>query len=68
MALKSGQHTIYIHLLYAGTVMMSFNHVMIIPTRGNWFQTNPLEHELDDRADLLCVFYHWQRYGTSVAI
>ena len=29
--------------------MMSFDHLMIL-TRGNWFQTNPLEHELDDRA------------------
>ena len=34
---------------YAGTVMTSFEHIMI-PTRGNWFQTNPLEHELGDRA------------------
>ena len=25
--------------------------VMSIPTRGNWFQTNPLEHESDDHAD-----------------
>ena len=32
---------------YAGTVMMSFNYI-IIPTLGNWFQTNPLEHELDE--------------------
>ena len=30
-------------------MMTSFVHV-IIPTRGNWFQTNPLEHESDDRA------------------
>ena len=29
--------------------MTSFDHVMI-PTRGNWFQTSPLEHESDDRA------------------
>ena len=29
--------------------MTSFDHVMI-PTRGNWFQTNPPEHESDDRA------------------
>ena len=28
---------------FAGTVMISFNHVMI-PKRGNWFQTNPLDH------------------------
>ena len=34
---------------YAGTVMTSFDHIMI-PTRGNWFQTNPLEHEFDDSA------------------
>ena len=32
--------------------MMSFDHV-IIPTRYNWLQTNPLEHESDDRADNL---------------
>ena len=32
---------------YAGTVMTSFNYI-IMPTLGNWFQTNPLEHELDD--------------------
>ena len=29
--------------------MTSFDHITI-PTCGNWFQTNPLEHELDDRA------------------
>ena len=29
--------------------MTSFENVMI-PTHGNWFQTNPLEHESDDRA------------------
>ena len=29
--------------------MTSFDHVLI-STRGNWFQTNPLEHELDDRS------------------
>ena len=28
---------------------MSFDHVMI-PTCGNWFQTNPPEDELDDHA------------------
>ena len=29
--------------------MTSLDHVLI-PTRGNWFiQTNPLEHNLDDR-------------------
>ena len=30
--------------------MTSFHHVMI-STCENWFQTNPLKHELDDRAD-----------------
>ena len=35
---------------YAGTGMTSFNYI-IIPTRGNLFQTNPLEHASDDRAD-----------------
>ena len=34
---------------YAGTVMTLFDHVLI-PTRGNWFHTNPLEHESDDPA------------------
>ena len=29
--------------------MTSFDHITI-PTCGNWFQINPLEHELDDRA------------------
>ena len=32
------------HVQYAGTMMTSFNYIMI-PTRGNWFQINPLEHE-----------------------
>ena len=42
--------------LYAGIVMMSFDHVLI-PTRGNWFQTNPLEHESDDgnTVSFVCV-------------
>ena len=30
-------------------MMTSFDHVMI-PTRDDWFQTNPLEHGSDDRA------------------
>ena len=39
--------------------MTSFDYV-IIPTRGNWFQTSPLEHESDDLAgntvsSVLCV-------------
>ena len=46
--------------IYAGTVMTSFDHVMI-PTRGTWFQTNPLDHELDDHAgntvSFVCVCY-----------
>ena len=49
-----GTYWIYASFLFTGTVMTSFNHVMI-PTRGKWFQTNPPEHESDDRADLLCV-------------
>ena len=28
--------------------MMSFDRALI-PTRNDWFQTNPLEHETDDR-------------------
>ena len=35
--------------------MTSFNYI-IIPTRGNWFQTNPLEHESDDRAENTVTF------------
>ena len=31
-------------------------HVLIIPTRGYWFQTNPQDNELDDHADHLCVY------------
>ena len=50
------------YILYAGTVMTSFDHVMIL-THGNWFQTNPLEHALDDRAgntvSSVCVCYQW---------
>ena len=37
--------------------MMLFNHV-VIPTRGNWFQANLLEHEHDESdscVHLLCV-------------
>ena len=36
-------------VIYAGTVMTLFGHVMI-STCGNWFQTNPLEHEMNDHA------------------
>ena len=32
--------------IFAGAVMTSFNHVTI-QTRGNWFQTKPLDHESD---------------------
>ena len=35
--------------IYAGTVRTSFDYI-IIPTRGNWVQTNPLQHESDDWA------------------
>ena len=41
--------------------MTSFDHVMI-PTRGNWFQTNPVEHESDDPA-CNTVCYQWYRLG-----
>ena len=53
---------------FAGEVMTSFNCV-VIPTPGNWFQTNTLEHEHDETdswVHLLCVFYQWQRYSNSV--
>ena len=29
------------------TILTSFNNVTV-PTRGNWFQTNPLDHESDE--------------------
>ena len=38
-----------VYHVYLGTVMTSFNYI-VIPTHGNWFQTNPLKHESDDRA------------------
>ena len=38
-----------IRCLFSGEVMTLFNHVMI-PTRGNWFQTNSLDYDLDNRA------------------
>ena len=41
-------------LQFTGTVMTSFNHVMIT-TQDDWFQRNPLDHESDDHADSLCV-------------
>ena len=37
--------------LYAGKVIKSFDCNIIIPKCGNWFQTNPLEHESSDHAD-----------------
>ena len=40
--------------VFARELMTSVNHVMT-PTRGNWFQTNSLEHESDNYANLLCV-------------
>ena len=36
--------------------MMSFDIILSIPTGGNWFQTNPLEHESDDWADIIVSF------------
>ena len=54
---------------FAVEVMTSFNHI-VIPARGNWFQTNSQEHEHDESdrcVHLLCVFYQWQRYSSSVA-
>ena len=45
------------YLQFAGEVMTSLNHVMI-STRGNWFQTSSIEHELDNCAHLLWVIYH----------
>ena len=50
--------------LYAGTVMTSFHHVMI-PTHGNWFLKNPLEHESNDRDVLPMVnLFGQQNYVT----
>ena len=31
----------------------AFNHFMIL-TRGNWFQTNPVEYVSNDHTDRLC--------------
>ena len=44
---------LYLFITFAGEVMTSFNHV-VTPTRGNWFQTNSLEHEHDGP-------YSWKR-------
>ena len=62
---------------YAGTVIMSFDHV-IISTPGNWFQTNTLEHESDDRTgntvSSVCVTngkdtaLEWQIWPTYVTV
>ena len=43
---------------FAGEVMTSFNYVMI-PTQGNWFQTNSLEYESVNRVIVLifCVCF-----------
>ena len=52
--------------------MMTSFYYASTPTRGNWFQTNQPEHELDDRAGdtvtSVCVTNFIERYGTSVAI
>ena len=40
------------HITHDGTEMINY---IIMPTRGNWFQTNPLEHESDDHACIFCV-------------
>ena len=47
--------------------MTSFDYILLIPTHGNWFQTNPQEHELDDCTDntVASGCYQWERYGTS---
>ena len=48
---------VFLREIFAGEVMTSFNHV-VIATRGNWFQTNSLEHEHDesDSCVAVCVF------------
>ena len=38
-------------LIYASTVMTSFDYIVNTNIWKLWFQTNTLEHELDDRAD-----------------
>ena len=61
------------HHQFAGEVMTSFNYVMI-PTRGNLFQTNSLEHESGNWAHLLCftngkaVAVQLQIWSTFVAV
>ena len=48
-----------------------WHHLIIlpIPKGGNWFQTNPREHELDYQADnsISSVCYQWERYGTHLS-
>ena len=39
-------------------IQTSFDHVMI-PTRGNWFKNNPLNHESEDRAGMIWGVSHW---------
>ena len=53
---RNGTNADFIHW---NNDMVSFNRV-VIPTRGNWFQANSLEHEHDESdscVHLLCVFY-----------
>ena len=46
--------------------MTSVNHVLI-PTRGYWFQTNPLEHEWDGNHDNCADLYVFFTIGKKVA-
>ena len=45
--------------------MTSFNYV-VIPTRGNWFQTNSLEHEHDESDS--CVHLVCFTNGKDIAV
>ena len=49
--MTGSRETIRMSLIYAGTVMTSFDYIVNTNTWKLWFQTNTLEHELDDRAD-----------------
>ena len=65
----------YIGWAYSGTGMTSIGHVLIgTHHNGSWFQTNPLDHELDDLTSYtvspVCVTNGKNgrdRYGTSGA-
>ena len=58
-------------------IVMAFYYI-IIPTCGNWFQTNPLEHESDDHSSntvsSVCVTngkdtaLQWQIWSTFVTV